>query len=534
MLALNQHLSFETMSLLSYQKTITFFVSFVLVLTSFEVFGKDSGKNALFPTSTVIKLQVYFWKRIYTDFSVNEGVLHDRQLILPIYERVPLHGLSRRQVSDFIAQRKRSVAQKLHQLADALEKKQTLSQDQQNLLRKFYKGVTPKVLRGASGRIRFQRGLMERFRQGIARSGAYLKHFRQVFQKRNLPEELVFLPHVESSFNPMAVSRSGALGVWQFMRRTGAEFMTVNNTIDERRDPWIATESAAKLLQRNYDALGSWPLAITAYNYGHNGLKRIVKRMQSSDLGYLIRYYQYPAFGFAAKNFYAEFLAAKEVAENYQLYFGHIELEKPPTFRIVRLPKTASIYKIAKQFAVPPRKISEYNLAFQASIVKGKSFIPKNYAVKLPLNPEKYLVHDTILIKKGHTLYAVARQCGMSVAQFQKLNNLKTQTIHPGQRFQCSPSKPSKTAPSIAQNSLVQKLRQPQTKKPSNVIKKSSTPKKSANLTQANLTKTIIVQKGDTLYSLARKHRIPVKDLIALNQLEQSTIYPGQEILVKL
>ena len=267
-------------------------------------------------------------------------------------------------------------------------------------------------------------------------------------------------------------------------------------------------ESAAKLLQRNYDALGSWPLAITAYNYGHNGLKRIVKRMSSSDLGYLIRYYHYPAFGFAAKNFYAEFLAAKEVAENYQLYFGKIQFDPKPSYRLVRLLKRTSIHKVARQFSVSPRKIFEYNLAFQDSIVKGHSLIPKNYVIRLPMYPEKYILNDVILIKKGDTLYSIAKQCGMSLAKFKKLNNIETHTIYPGQRLRCNKIQQRKT--------IIQKLRKTN-------IKKSTTS-----------IKIVIVKKGDTLYSLAREHRIKVKELIGLNQLKQSIIYPGQKIIVKL
>ena len=90
------------MNLLFYQKIVKFLVSPAIFVISFQTvsFAKDLKKgNALFPTSTVIKLQVYFWKRIFTDFSVHEGVLHDRELILPIYERVPLSGLSSRQAS---------------------------------------------------------------------------------------------------------------------------------------------------------------------------------------------------------------------------------------------------------------------------------------------------------------------------------------------------------------------------------------------------------------------------------------------------
>ena len=477
-----------------------------------------SQDHALFPVSTVIKLQTYFWKRVYTDFSINEGILHDRQLILPIYERIPLQGLSPQAASQLIKKRKSIVAKQLNDLAKVLETNQRLSFKQQELLKKFYKGVTPKVLRSASKQIRFQRGLMEKFRESISRSGAYLPYFRKVFKKRGLPEDLVYLPHVESSFNPMAISRSGAVGVWQFMPPTGAEFMTVSKHIDERRDPWIAAESAAKLLQRNYDALRSWPLAITAYNYGHNGLKRIVKRMGSSDLGYLIRYYHNQSFRFAAKNFYAEFLAAREVAKNYQKYFGQIQFEKPTAYRLVRIPYKTTIHDIARRFSISTRKISEYNLAFQDAILKGSVKIPKNYTIRLPLNAKKYLVSNTILVKKGDTLYSIARECGYSLGEFQSINQMNSDNIYPGQLLKCRIPQKSQVTQTQTSQSLIQRLR------------KASKPSQVSSQTAKTF---VVVQKGDTLYSLARRHQIDIKELMLLNRLEKNTIYPGQKIIVK-
>src|SRR5690606_31302286 len=112
----------------------------------------------------------------------------------------------------------------------------------------------------------------DRFREGLVRSGAYRDHIESVIAARGLPPELVILPHVESSFHPGAFSSVAASGMWQFMRETAQRFMRVDLVVDERLDPWVATEGAMELLEYNYGRLGTWPLALTAYNHGTNGM----------------------------------------------------------------------------------------------------------------------------------------------------------------------------------------------------------------------------------------------------------------------
>lgn len=104
----------------------------------------------------------------------------------------------------------------------------------------------------------------DRFRDGLIRSGAYIDEIKRIFRSQGLAEDLAYLPHVESSFNPKAYSKFGASGMWQFTRSTGKHYMKVGYTIDERRDPIISSHAAAKLLRHNYQKLHNWPLALTA------------------------------------------------------------------------------------------------------------------------------------------------------------------------------------------------------------------------------------------------------------------------------
>ena len=138
----------------------------------------------------------------------------------------------------------------------------------------FPEATTNAELRAAAQRLRFQLGQADRFRAGLVRSGAYKPYIHEAFVKQGLPRELGALPHVESSFDPTAYSKVGAAGMWQFMRSTGVRYMRIDHIVDERRDPFLATDAAVRLLADNYSVLQSWPLALTAYNHGVSGMRR--------------------------------------------------------------------------------------------------------------------------------------------------------------------------------------------------------------------------------------------------------------------
>jgi membrane-bound lytic murein transglycosylase D len=131
----------------------------------------------------------------------------------------------------------------------------------------------------AADRVRSQSGLRKRFAAGIGRWSGYREEMRDVFRARGLPTELIVIPLFESCFNLDAYSKVGAAGVWQFMPSTGRLFMRVDGAIDERRDPIRSTEAAAAYLGRDYELLGSWPLAITAYNHGRGGMARATSEL---------------------------------------------------------------------------------------------------------------------------------------------------------------------------------------------------------------------------------------------------------------
>ncbi len=112
--------------------------------------------------------------------------------------------------------------------------------------------------------------------------------------------------------------------MWQFMRSTGRRFLRIDAVVDERLDPYRSTEAAARFLEQNYIILGSWPLALTAYNHGPGGMKRAQEQLGTSDIATIVRKYNSRSFGFASRNFYLAFLAALEIDQNPEKFFPGI------------------------------------------------------------------------------------------------------------------------------------------------------------------------------------------------------------------
>ena len=274
-----------------------------------------AAADETFPQPPELQPDVDFWISIFTAYSTREGVLHDSRDLGVVYERLDMPaGLSRRERQRRVAARRKVLQGILRTLASG--KRDGLSDEEARVLALWPDNVSNDTLTAAVRQIRFQQGLSDRFREGLERSGRWRAYVNEQFTALGVPIDIAALPHVESSYNPDARSHVGASGIWQFTRSTGRRFMRVDHVVDERNDPYAATRAAGQLMAYNYSIAGNWPMAITAYNHGLAGVRRAMRQFGDTAYVDILRNYKGRTFGFASRNFYVAFLAAREVDLN--------------------------------------------------------------------------------------------------------------------------------------------------------------------------------------------------------------------------
>ena len=251
-------------------------------------------------------------------------------------------------------------------------------------MRELWSGAEPARLLQAADDVRFQLGQSDRFRAGLQRAGIWESHIAQTLAAQGLPPEIAALPHVESSFQPTAMSKAGAAGMWQFIRSTGRRYLRIDGAVDERLDPYRSTEAAAQLLSYNYRLLGNWPLAITAYNHGAEGMRRARDQMGTDDIVRIVRQYQSPTFGFASRNYYCSFLAALRLDREPEKYFGSITPEIAAASHELQLTAPARADSLASVLQLDRDTLRTFNPALRTAVWNLQRPIPRGYRLRLP------------------------------------------------------------------------------------------------------------------------------------------------------
>ena len=285
---------------------------------------RSSTRFGAFQKPGELESAVEFWRKTYTEWSRSEVAIHDDRYMDVIYEVMVIPGYVGESLTseqkEMVKQRRDYWKTQLFVLESKLRYKATLNDNDRRVLAKLERnGRNPNsVLSGAPERVRSQRGTRERFMRGLEISRRYDRQFREIFRNAGLPEDLAYLPHVESSFQPGAKSSAGAVGMWQFTKGAAKTFMP-GGRVDQRLDPYASAIGAARYLSYAYNKLGDWPTAITSYNHGIGGMKRAQNQV-GRDFVRIVKNYDGPAFGFASRNYYAQFLAAREIASNPMQY----------------------------------------------------------------------------------------------------------------------------------------------------------------------------------------------------------------------
>ena len=422
------------------------FLLAVLLFSSATVSADD-----IFPAYDCLKPNIAFWEDIYSRYPLTQGVIHDSKNLGLVYEVIDLLGENEPDSQKINRERSKQTQQKYQSILTRLatgERPETA--DEKRVRGLFGDKATSQDYLTAVNNLRMQQGQKDRFREGLIRSGAYLETIQQAFRNQGLPEDLAYLAHVESSFNVKAYSKFGAAGIWQFTRSTGKRFMQIDYTVDERRDPYRATDAAATYLKENYQRLGNWPLALTAYNHGANGMARA--RQQLGDYPEIFKKYESPLFGFASRNFYSEFLAARQVAKNYRRYFGELRLDRPQPFYEIKMEKYASLPELADHFRLDLATIAELNPALRQPLFNGQKFVPPGYLLRLPARGDRMAALAKAMpgdlyqdnqkpsrfyeVQRGDSAGIIAKRLGVSLRELAMANQLNSQTtVYVGQNL---------------------------------------------------------------------------------------------------
>lgn len=469
-----------------------------------------------FTTPPGLADEVNFWKKIYSEYTTQHAVIHDMRDLGIVYEVVylgdkPLSRRAKERKLDKIKDKYKSI---LRRIAKTKNKSSLKGEEL-----RIYK-LVKKDFHKSSRRIRAQFGLKDRFKEGIERSGLYMDEIKRILKKHNLPEELKVLPHVESSFQIGAYSSAGAAGIWQFTRGTGRLFMRVGYDVDERRDPILASYGAAKLLKKNFEGINSWPLAITAYNHGLQGMKRAKKR-HGSDIVKIVDNYKSRTFGFASRNFYAEFLAALHVVKNQNKYFPNLNIKKPLRRVSISLPDYIHVNTVMNYFGMTREEIAEANPSLRRPVLNGEKRIPRGYVFQAPASkfdslhahynkiPRRVLYSEQLrskwyTVRRGDTLSGVALRFGTSVRSLKAYNSIgRRNKIYIGQVLQLPKGK-SKPAFRLA------------------------------NYTSEDRSLGFYrVRRNDNLSKIAKRFSTDARYLAKVNRIKNpNSLYPGQRIKV--
>ncbi|MDR2746110.1 MAG: transglycosylase SLT domain-containing protein, partial [Treponema sp.] len=329
-------------------------------------------------------------------------------------------------------------------------------------------------------------------------------------EERRLPAELLYLPVIESGYVPTAVSRSGAAGLWQFMRNSIAPFnMRVDDWMDERMDFWKSTQGALRKLEENYRSLGNWPLALAAYNAGLGGINQIVRRGGSGDYWELSRR---KLLRTETIHYVPKLLAVAHILSQPRKY-GLEDWGESLSWARVPAGKIVDIDILAAEAEIDPALLRRGN----RELLYNTSPPDSGYFFKVPRESvprvEEVLKRSGLElarnyyhpIRYGDTLSALALHYGVSVSLIEKTNpGIRSTALRIGSR-----------------------LKIPALKEVAPYTRREESPQ--------GFTGTYQVKKGDTLWSIALLHNADPLDLARANDMElESLLREGRTLKVPI
>jgi membrane-bound lytic murein transglycosylase D len=321
---------------------------------------------------------------LYYRMDEDEGLLYDHEAPEVVFGRIPLRNLNAKLAEDSLAKARESLKHRVRSLASAAETDWT--GEQQALRKMFPADWSAQDIAASSDRIVGHRGMRRTFRSGMETYLQYRDQMDSAFRAEGVPNRLKFLAHVESRYNPEAVSPAGAAGMWQFLKSSGSMYMVIDDRIDERFDPRASTIAAAKFLKLCRKYLGSWPLAIMSYNNGPGQMLDAVKETGSRDPSEIIQKYQAGGFGRVSRNYYAMFLAASSLGMQADKLFPGMTAPKASAqaFKTLKLEHEWTPRQLRILSGYSTAVLRRYNPALRPAIFERNLPVPKGFELKLP------------------------------------------------------------------------------------------------------------------------------------------------------
>jgi membrane-bound lytic murein transglycosylase D len=377
----------------------------------------------------------------------------------------------------------------------------------------------------------------------MALSQFYFPMFEQMLDRYNLPLELKYLAICESALNPLAKSRSAAMGLWQFMYPTGKMFgLKVSSYVDERCDPYKSTEAACQYFQYLYSLFGDWQMVLAAYNSGPGCVNKAIRRSGGKKTYWEIRPYL-PA---ETQGYVPAFIAVNYVMNYTSEHNIQSAIPKKIFLDVdtIVVKKQVSFSQISTILNIPEEELQYLNPSYRKQIIPVLA--GENSYIALPANKVgmfinneasiyNYAKQDTLsqdilateevteyyVIKKGEHLSTVARKYNCSVAELKKWNGITSNTVKPGKRLTVYTYIKKRVEPKGAAIAAV---------KPTVASKPNTVPEKKKPSEKA---KYYTIKKGDSLFKIAQSHNTTINEIKRLNNFGANyNLLPGKTIKV--
>jgi len=523
--------------------------------------------NPLFPRYAALEPQVGFWTRVFGQYSELQSAVHSAAYPHKIYTLLDFRGdavrLNRFALDKLRRTEEESAKAQVEALLGKVHAKrhspELMTPEERRLFDLFADIDDDQRFAKARGTTRAQRGLRERTQAALEISGKYLPEMERIFRSYGLPVRLTRLPLVESSFNVEAYSKVGAAGLWQFIPSSAKLYMRLNQLVDDRRDPWFSTEAAARHLRDDYKALGSWPLALTAYNHGRGGIARGMSQTGARNLAELVQRYDGKSFGFASKNFYTEFLAASEIERNYRKHFGEVQRQTPLEFEVVETKHYVPYETLRRLGGADDDMFRKLNPSYRPEVIEGRLYVPPGHLIRVPAGSARsfeiayaklgtherfdaqrsmFLLHK---VARGETLASIAKKYDVSQSAVARANGFrKSKKLRLGQVIKVPPHVEPRPGPvtvaigeSKPQQTREQKLAAIAEEQAGARTAKSSRSKAAAKTAAKPRYLTHRVRSGQTLFGIAAHYNITVAELRSANKLGSSSmIKPGMKLKI--